>query len=518
MNRISFLLFSSSLALLTACGGGGGSSANNINSNSQPNDSLWTAGQFAQSTNYQDFCETPRTDTTFSDQTGTIMHEKMWLRSWSDETYLWYNEISDINPAPFSVLDYFEQLKTDETTSSGKGKDQFHFTYDTEEWQQRIQSGITLGYGLEWAYGALAPPRDIRVSFTEHNSPAALANIERGAELLEIDGIDFIHASSQQNIDIINAALFPENENEEHTFTFRSIGDDEIYSVNLTAQAIETSPVYNTKVINTDTGNVAYMQFNSFISPAEKPLIEAFEMFEIQNVTDLVLDLRYNGGGLLFMASQLAYMIGGNDNTINNYFYRFQYNDKTPGENIPFWPKTINWAEDIVADIPLPSLNLNRVYVLTSDGTCSASEAVMNGLRGSNVEVIQIGGTTCGKPYGFSGQDNCGTTYFTIQFQGLNHKRFGDYADGFSPINIQSSVDTNTVLIPGCAVNDDFSNGLGSTSEKLLATALSYRDSSICPDAATSFYKTNIQSFNPTEMIKDNRKETLLLNNALMMR
>jgi hypothetical protein len=81
----------------------------------------------------------------------------------------------------------------------------------------------------------------------------------------------------------------------------------------------------------------------------------------------------------------------------------------------------------------LPTLNLPRVFVLTGPDTCSASESVINSLQGVDVEVIQIGTTTCGKPYGFYPEDNCGTTYFTIEFQGVNAKGFGDYTDGFSP-------------------------------------------------------------------------------------
>ena len=81
----------------------------------------------------------------------------------------------------------------------------------------------------------------------------------------------------------------------------------------------------------------------------------------------------------------------------------------------------------------LPTLNLSRVYVLVGSGTCSASEAIVNGLRGVGVTVNLIGATTCGKPYGFYPTDNCDTTYFAIQFQGVNQLGQGDYADGFAP-------------------------------------------------------------------------------------
>jgi carboxyl-terminal processing protease len=118
-----------------------------------------------------------------------------------------------------------------------------------------------------------------------------------------------------------------------------------------------------------------------------------------------------------------------------------------------------------VANSALPNLGLNRVYVLTTSGTCSASESVINGLRGVDVEVIVIGASTCGKPYGFTARDNCGLSYFPVEFQGINQKGFGEFADGFAPT---------------CAVGDDLNNPLGSETEGLLAAALAYRGGASC--------------------------------------
>jgi hypothetical protein len=97
-----------------------------------------------------------------------------------------------------------------------------------------------------------------------------------------------------------------------------------------------------------------------------------------------------------------------------------------------------------------------------------------------DVEVIQIGATTCGKPYGFYEFDNCGTTYFSIQFRGVNDKGFGDYADGFTP---QNSALASAVALPGCAIADDFSHALGDTEEARFAAALAYREGLGCPPA-----------------------------------
>jgi len=172
-------------------------------------------------------------------------------------------------------------------------------------------------------------------------------------------------------------------------------------------------------------------------------------------------------------------MIAGPNAPAGRIFETLSFNDKHPATNpvtgepiepIPFFNTDRNGAS-------LPSLDLSRVFVLTGPGTCSASESIMNSLRGIDVEVIQVGSTTCGKPYGFYPTDNCGTTYFTIQFRGENDKGFGDYSDGFSPQNAS----LQTTPLPGCQVADDFSNALGDPQESRLAAALAYRDGQGCP-------------------------------------
>jgi carboxyl-terminal processing protease len=131
----------------------------------------------------------------------------------------------------------------------------------------------------------------------------------------------------------------------------------------------------------------------------------------------------------------------------------------------------------------LPTLNLNRVYVITGPGTCSASESIINSLRGVNIEVYVIGSTTCGKPYGFYPTDNCGTTYFSIQFRGENAAGFGDYSDGFSPANTSG---TRGTTVPGCSVADDFTHPMGDPAEARIAAALAFRASNnqVCPAAS----------------------------------
>jgi carboxyl-terminal processing protease len=335
------------------------------------------------------------------------------------------------------------------------------------------------------------PPREVVVAYTEPDSPATKASpvISRGARILSIDGTD-ISDNTQNGIDKINAGLFPATSGESHNFEIQDLNAPTSRTVTLTSKNIPSMPVQNVTVLNTGTGNVGYLLFNDHIATAEAALIDAVNQLNAGPViNDLVVDMRYNGGGFLDIASEFAYMIAGPVRTTGQPFETLQFNDKHPTTNpvtgqplspTPFHTTTQAPFSGTPVQ-PLPTLNLRRVFVLTGPGTCSASEAIMNSLRGVGVEVIQIGSTTCGKPYGFYPTDNCGNTYFTIQFRGINAKNDGDYTDGFSPIN---TVTNAGELLPGCSVVDDFSKALGDPTEARLAVALNYRDTGTCPVAS----------------------------------
>jgi len=453
---------------LMSCGGGGGGGGGG-GSGSEGGNRLsgitgngeWQAGVFESADNYENSC--------------TTLQENNFLRSWSNDTYLWYNEIEDQDPSLFlSTNDYFDILKTNATTASGKNKDNFHFTYVTTVWDGRINSGVDTGYGITWAWLSGVKPRNFLVSYTEPGSPAANNNLQRGAQLLKVDGVDFIESD---DVDALNAGLFPSAHGEVHTFEVQDLGSTTPRTITLTSGAITKVPVQNVTVLNTATGKVGYFLFNDHLATAEEGLIDAVNQLRQANITDLVLDVRYNGGGYLYIASELAYMIAGHNKTANKTFEKTTFNDKHAsvglgGESL----KSVKFSETSDTGDALPSLNLNRVFIITSGNTCSASESVINSLRGINVEVIQIGSKTCGKPYGFYPRDNCGTTYFTIQFKGVNAKGFGEYADGFTPSEIDNGLDN----IKGCESGDDFSHLLGDANESNLASALQYRATGTC--------------------------------------
>lgn len=519
-------------AVLMACGGGGSSPQTRLTTTptaTNPTSNEWQSGVFANESVFKDKCEVVRTGvdingTPYPDAAGTGFEEKMWLRSWSNNTYLWYDEINDQNPDNFNTtLAYFNVLKTEQTTASGIAKDNFHFSQPTDEYLSFSQSGTVTGYGINWAFINNAPPRSLRVSTIESNSSAAQAGVQRGDELLRVNNIDFINSNQ---VDAINAALFPQDSGTETEFVFLRNDGTEV-SVSLTSGDFDTSFVNNAKVIDTDTSRVGYFRFDGFQRPAQTPLIDTFQSFVDQNVTDLVLDLRYNGGGLLAMASQIGYMIAGPNQTNNRAFETQQFNDKHPnvdpvtGNTIrptPFYGLEIDFDAGVLTDRELPNLGLSKVFVITTEDSCSASEALINSLRGIDLEVIQIGGKTCGKPYGFYPTDNCGNTYFTIQFQGVNDQGFGDYADGFRPSQSPQFADE----LPGCSVSDDFSKPLGDEEEAMLQTALFRLKEGSCPQvsAESTASKTTKKSAFAEEASKslsvfDPRYRALLLENSI---
>lgn len=501
-------------SLLCACGGGGG------NSGSSTGSSAFTEGSIASASAVAGQCAAPRaasaidpgTGQPYGDRPGSLTTEKQWLRAFVNDTYLWYKDIVPQDPslfvvgatAPyvntsdnsktsvllntnFDVVDtYFNSLRSLLFTASGKPKDQFHFTYATDDWVALSSSGNSVGFGFQVALLSRTPPRKAVVAYSEPVSPASSNMLTRGAQFLTVNGVDVATGDSA----VLNEALFSPLPGKKYTFQVLDLGSTSPRTFDMTATTVTATPVQNVRTLAAPYTDVGYLQFNDHIATSESQLIAAVNQLKAANngagVADLVLDLRYNGGGLLSIASELAYMIAGDAATNGKVFEKLSFNDKNPfgltdADTItPFYKVTQGFST--VRGQALPQLNLPRVFVLTGGGTCSASEAIMNGLTGVGVEVIQIGNTTCGKPYGFFPQDNCSVTYFTVQFKGVNQSGFGDYADGFVP----SAKANQGNLLAGCLVADDFTKPLGDNTEARLAAALQYRSNKTCGTATAS--------------------------------
>jgi len=475
---------------LSGCGGGGGgggtttgSPGNTGSTGSATPDPAGPSASFAQQ------CAAGNTLAAANLRTSTLDTEKKWLRAYVDEVYLWRDQVPRVEPGlpayggsdiQAAMDAYFEALLTPQLTDSGKLRDQFSFTYPTDKWNALFSSNTEAGYGIEWKLTQNTPPRRIFIAHVEPGSPADVAGLRRGDKLLVADGAD-ADAPDAAGTDRLTAAMYPETLNTTHTFVFTRT-DGSMTTQLLTSANITRTPVPLSRVVTTPAGTRAgYLLFNDHVAPSEAQLITAMQGFQAEGVRELVLDLRYNGGGYLYIASELAAMIAGTTATAGKTFERLSYNSRRSSENetTPFYATSCLLVNNrCTREQPLPSLNLTRVYVLAQSGTCSASEAVINGLRGVNVDVVLIGGKTCGKPYGFNGKDNCGVTYLPIEFVGVNAKGFGEYSDGFEPT---TGTDSGTRFVRGCAVADDPAHALGDPAEAMLATALGHLDTGRCP-------------------------------------
>ena len=487
------------LAALVACGGGGGGYSGGGGGGGPPGgppaNPAYTAGMYAAPDTYAAYCAAPRSGidpvsgVAYPDKLGSSVWENFWLRSWTNAFYLWYQDVPDVNPSTDTTPNYFKLMKSPLTTATGHQKDRFHFTYGTSAWEALSQNGQNIGYGITWDLIAVSPPRQLVAALVQPGTPASGANIARGATVLKIDGVDVVNAADSASVATINAGISPSTAGESHTFIIEDTPGGAQRSVTLVAANITENPVPQVLTFTEpDGGIVGYIEFDDHVATSEAQLVAAFQQLATAHATDLVLDIRYNTGGYLDIASEVAYMIAGPGPTANKTFDLTTFSNKYPSTDpitgrpltpTPFHATTQGFST--TSGQPLPSLGLTRLFVLTTDNTCSASEAIINGLRGVNISVIQVGSTTCGKPYGFYPQDNCGTTYFSIEFQGINNASFGDYPDGFTPNNSPTAA---SVSLPGCSVADDFTHRLGERAEAQLAAALGYRTSTTCPVAS----------------------------------
>src|ERR1700730_3324618 len=174
------------MTLLGSCGGGGGSGTPGTSGHG------WVQGQLCPESPFAAQCAARRTGNdpvtgkAYPDRQGKLLDELNWLRSWTNDLYLWYSEVADQNPAGFATdASYFDVLKTTATTASGHPKDKFHFTYATATWEALSQTGVQAGYGVNFVILAATPPRNTLVGYTDPLAPSThvAATLARGAKV-----------------------------------------------------------------------------------------------------------------------------------------------------------------------------------------------------------------------------------------------------------------------------------------------------------------------------------------------
>lgn len=441
---------------LAGCGGGGGGGSSPDASTPQP----------VTSRALENIC--------------TIAGEKDFTHTYLDENYLWYAEIPQIDASVYtSVSSYFYDLLVTKPDSNGRPKDRFSFVVDTVD-ADAMSTGVNVGYGVQWK---LDEQQRQRVAFVTAGSPAAQAGMARGGQLVQM-------LASNVN------SWYPNVTGAWRQFLYSDTPNGMVRSITLLASTVNENPVPLVTTITTPLGTQAgYLLFNDHSAGAQDKLIAAIQSVHTAGLHELVLDMRYNTGGYLYVATALASMLSG-PQANGQVFEALRFNNKRTAEeasSIFRFEAQVDYSEGMYpVGYFFPRLGLQRLYVLTSEDTCSASEALVNGLRGIDLPVILVGETTCGKPYGFNRKNNCGHAYFPIEFQGVNAKGFGNYSAG---------------LTPTCAASDDLGHALGQVQEGLLASALHHIDSGACaPASSTRGLKAQSRGTAPSLLLSEPRR------------
>lgn len=359
-----------------------------------------------------------------------------WVYQSMLDYYLFYQQVDvNINPATYESP---EELIRDLRVSPN---DTFSYVTDETTYSAFFNEGETFGYG--WNF-ARTPDNGLFFSLIEPNSPLAAADVQRGDQLVAINGItipDFDQLSSAERQRIIGEA----DEVKTLDLTIDREGSAQ-RQVSVTTARYDLQTVLNTQIIEHNGVNVGYLNFYQFVNTSSQELQQAFATFQAADISELVIDLRFNGGGRIFVASELASHVLGKTRP-DDVFTTFGYNDKYQDQNVSLYFENMQ-----------STLALNRVFVLQSSNTCSASELVVNSLR-PFVEVITVGSTSCGKPYATSPNIACGKVVNALEIELLNAAGAGGYFNG---------------IAADCPAIEDVQQPLGETSEPLLATALNY--------------------------------------------
>ncbi len=364
------------------------------------------------------------TDNGLRDTTFRIMQE--W--------YLWNDKMPDVNPDDYGSADELLNALRFE-------RDKWSYITEEKEYDDYFKRGEYRGYGYGPAFDEAG---DLRISLVYQDSPFGRAGVERGWIISKINGLP-ITRSNYSN-DLLEA---PTN-----AFEFLN-AEGKVVTETLTKTTVGINTVLDHQVLQVNGRPVGYLAFNGFIEKSLDELKPAFEEFQQAQITDLVLDLRYNGGGRIDVAEYIATNLIGTRGT-DRVFAQDSYNP-TIQSAIDADPETLAFTTRKFAAPDFP-LDLNRLVVIASGRTASASELLINGLR-PFMDVLIVGENTYGKPVGSRPFRYGGYAISPIILKIVNDNGEGEYYEGFAP----------DVLVA-----DDLSRNFGDPEEERLREALHF--------------------------------------------
>lgn len=430
--------------------------------------------------------------------------------------YLYKQEISDLDNDRFNDSDeyasYLNNYNSPEDLFESliyerDNIDKFSLIIDNYIELEQYLSGVSLSNGLN--YGLVYLPNSNNeifgfVRYVNNGSAADLANINRGDIFRSVDGVplsvDNYSDLLSQEIYTINFANYFNNDTD-------NINDDtiELNGINIELQKVPLvkNPVHHYSTLDYSSGKIGYLMYNQFVSNYDDYLKTIFSEFKSNSIDELILDLRYNPGGSINSAIVLASLITGQFE--NEVFNTEQWNNDIQN----YWIN--NNPEYLINRFTTfqSSLNLSRVYILTTRSSASASELIINCLE-PYINVVQIGTTTYGKYQASI------TLYDSENFSNQNVNRSHSYA--LQPL-VLKTLNVNGVTDYYNGINPDYEyeerafdmGQVGNLNEPMLNFTLDIIDSKISLDLKTELFEyidDNLKfDFLEREMYIDNKEK-----------
>ena len=351
-------------------------------------------------------------------------------------------------------------------------------------------NGVSGDFGFSVFYNGARPSDDLRIKYVALNSPAAIKGMKRGYRITKINGRTDLTTASEANLSFVSSAVFGNNPTV--TLTVEKPGGI-TEELTLARGSYSNNPIFHTQIYTVGAKKVGYIVYNSFTTNSRDALTAKMAEFTTAGVTELVVDLRYNGGGSVATADVFTNLIApasASGTVMYTTFWTKKMQDDAAKilENQPLLDANgklqLTGSADLKGYIPrngkwvtyfdlnykstsdqnmemfkkVGSANITKAIFLVLSGTASASELLINNLK-PHMDVKLIGNKTYGKPVGFFAIKIDKLDLYIPQFETKNSQNVGGYYNGL-PVDYQ--------------ISDDVSKDFGDPSESLLAAALSY--------------------------------------------
>lgn len=413
----------------------------------------------------EDDAITPQTGTGTTTTVSENQTVNRWILDNMRALYYWNDKIPTNPDTTLAPDNFFDSILYKYDATTNPNGDRFSWIEQSAEELQASLSGESKTTGMEYDLFLRSSGSDgviAQVLYVLPNSPAAKAGLKRGDVISKVNG---------QLLTRTNYADLLFGDTSTYAFGLASVSNGTLVDTDVTrtvtATVFQENPVFLDSVYTVGTKKVGYLVYNQFVPGAngsqaneyDAQLDAIFSNFKAQGVNELVLDLRYNPGGYTSSSANLASLIGKGVNSSKLYF-REEWNATITPELRREYGDDF-FVQNFATKAQNIGGNLNRLFVLTTDHTASASELIINGLR-PYMTVTTIGTTTYGKNVGsITITDETGKIKWGMQpivFKSFNNLGQSDYATGFKPtIEVEEPLN----LLP-----------LGDTREAMLAAAL----------------------------------------------